>query len=312
FGTGFGAGLNSAWFTSPKPHRTLGFDLRVSVTAAMVPDADQIFNVASLSLERLQILDGGSVTPTLFGEDTPGPRVGEFYLNPVSGQTEELYSFRMPEGTGIPIVPTPMAQLTVGLIRDTNLSIRYVPNIAVGEDVDYGVIGFGVQHGLNQWLGSLPVDVSVQFGFTNLHLDLMVDERPIVDFNTENPYPDSFWQNQAFKFQSNAYTANLIVGKQLPIFSVYGGVGFQDSKTTLKAAGNYPILVPVDMNELEPGGPTKKVDAITDPIDIELIGGNKVHAFVGGRIRLAVFAISFNYTRSTYNSYTLGAGISFR
>lgn len=311
FGTGFGTGLNSGWITSPRPLRPLGFDLRFNITAAIVPDSDQLFNIANLSLEKLRILDGGSVTPTLFGEDQPGPRVGELYLNPVTGQTEELYSFRMPEGIGVPVVPTPMSQLSIGLIKDTHITVRYLPSVTVGDDVDYGLMGFGIQHGLDQWLG-LPFDLSVQFGFTNLHIDLQTNERPVADFNTENPFPDSHWNNQAFQFSSNAYTANLVAGIQIPVFSVYGGIGFQESVTRLKTAGNYPIVVPVSPEELEPGGAVRRIDSLSDPLDIELIGGNRIHAFIGGRVRLALFAISFNYTRSTYNSYTLGAGISFR
>lgn len=311
FGTGFGTGLNSGWITSPRPHRPLGFDLRITITAAMVPDADQVFNLANLTLQNIQVLDGRTITPTLFGDDEPGPRVGQFFLNPVTGQNEELYSFRMPEGIGVPVVPTPMSQLTIGLIKDTHVSIRYFPTVSVSDDFDYGLKGFGIQHGLDQWFG-LPFDLSVQFGYTNLHLELLTNERPVVDLLTDNPFPDSFWNNQKFQFSSNAYTANLIAGIQIPIVSVYGGIGFQEAVTRLKTSGNYPIVVPVDSVELQPGGPIKKIEALTDPLDIELIGGNRIHAFVGGRVRLAVFAISFNYTRSTYNSYTIGAGISFR
>ena len=56
-----GAGLNNAWWTTAKPHKKLGFDISLSITPIIIPDADKSFNIG---------YDGsftGGKTATIFG-----------------------------------------------------------------------------------------------------------------------------------------------------------------------------------------------------------------------------------------------------
>jgi len=149
FANGFGADLNSGWVNSARPYRTLGFDLRVSAGVAIVPTGDRSFNVDELDLQNLERVDGPSEAQTAFGEDVTGPEMGVFGTNPVTGLRQEITRFTMPEGTGYPFVPAPMIQGTVGIIKDTDISLRFMPTVTV-EDINTSLFGFGVKHGLNQ------------------------------------------------------------------------------------------------------------------------------------------------------------------
>ncbi|MDR4987578.1 MAG: hypothetical protein RG741_01910, partial [Bacteroidales bacterium] len=73
-GNGMGANLNGGWYNTAKVHRTLGFDLTFTITAAMVPETAKSFNIAQLGLENLQLKPGESpIAPTFAGDTGMGP-----------------------------------------------------------------------------------------------------------------------------------------------------------------------------------------------------------------------------------------------
>lgn len=316
YSKGFGADLNSGWNNTARPYKTLGFDLRVSAAASFVPLADELFNVSDLSFEQLEILSGNS-TPTIAGPDNGSrARLGKTYTNPQTGNQEELFAFDMPEGTGFPYVPAPMVQLTVGIPFDTDISLRAVPTIDV-PDVDgtIDLFGVGVKHGLNQWIPGgalLPVDISAQAGFTQLSFNVGVDVQPEVDGDTRNDFNDSNWDNQNIELSSTGYVFNLLVGKTLPLLSVYGGVGMSSSEMIIKTSGAYPITVANSEYDGQNDTRTKAVEELVDPVDLNITGENSLQALAGFRVRLGFIAVSGSYTLSEYPVANLGVGISFR
>lgn len=314
FGIGFGDGLNSGWFTSPKPHQKYGFDLRIGATAAMVPEFDRFFLIDQLPLQNLKVLEGPFLTPTFFGDDSPVARVGETFINPTTGLEEELYSFDMPIGVDVPYVVTPIVQLSIGLIRDTHISFRFVPQLTIANDFDTGLFGFGVQHGLSQWLNpeSDKLDISVQFGYTNFRSTIRYRVDPDADSDVENNFQRSTWDDQNMSLEANAWTSTLLIGRQMNIISFYGGFGFQNSVTTLKVNGSYPLIIPQDETEYQPGGPTRRIFRIDDPVNLDFVNDTRLHYLVGARLRLASITLSTSYTFARYNNLHVGLGVSFR
>jgi hypothetical protein len=319
FADGFGADLNSGWINTAKPYSTLGFDLRISAGVAIVPTGDRSFNVDELNFENLERVNGPSEAQTAFGEDVQGPEMGVFGTNPFTGLRQEITRFTMPEGTGYPYVPAPMIQGTIGIIKDTDISLRYMPTVTF-EDINTSLFGFGVKHGLNQWLpgGSvLPVDLSVQLGYTNLTSDFGFEVDPEEGQDIYNPYAGnpSLWDDQALELEATGFTGNLLVGKNMPIISVYGGVGFQTSSMTLKSPGSYPVTVfNEDYNPVDNTEETREkiIERLDEPIDLSFDGSNSIHAMAGFRLRLSLLTISGSYTLSNYPVANIGVGLSFR
>jgi hypothetical protein len=245
--------------------------------------------------------------------------MGVFGTNPVTNTREEITRFTMPEGTGYPYVPAPMVQATIGIIKDTDLSIRYMPTITV-QDININLFGIGVKHGLNQWIpggSALPVDLSVQLGFTELTSDYGFDLNPEEGNDIYNPFAGtpSTWDDQAIELEATGFTGNLLVGKNLPIISLFGGVGFQTSSMTISSFGSVPITsFNPDYNPLDTSEETREkiIERLDEPIDLEFDGSNSVHALAGFRLRLGFFAISGSYTLSNYPVANLGVGLSFR
>lgn len=320
FGKGFGAAMNTGWFTSAAPHKTLGFDLSVSAGVAIVPSGDLKFNVNDLGLTTLELKSGTSAETGTLSGDKNTDTVFEIYADDPSNPGNEilLTSFDMPGGVGIGYVPSPVIQASVGIIKDTDISLRFAPETEIGDFGSIGMFGFGIKHGLNQWIpggGLLPVDLSVQFGYSSLKMDGNFDVTPDVDGQTYNPFPASTWEGQGVAFEATGYTFNVIAGKKLPVIGGYVGVGYESSTTTVGTPGSYPItsINPnYDPSSTAESTREKIIEKIDEPLDLEFTGDNSFRAFAGVEIKLFVLKIFANYTLSTYSAVNAGVGISFR
>lgn len=323
FGSGFGASLNTGWTNTADPHGTLGFDLTVSTGLAVVPDGAKSFDVTELDLQRIQLKGNNPITPTINGDSEQGALLAAYADpdGPGGIGVQEIMEFNMPEGSGFGYVPAPMIKGAVGIVKDTEIMFRYMPEYEVGDFGSFSLYGFGAKHGINQWLPGgnlLPIDLSVMFGYTSMEVgsglevtasDVMQDPD-----NTENPYNASQWDGQEVGLNTDAWTVNALVGKSLPVISVYAGVGYEASTLNINTPGSYPTVIPNDA--YDPENPNQEepliVDAIDEPIDIAIEGDNGFRALAGLRLKFAVFHISGSYTLSNYSSYNLGVGISFR
>lgn len=325
FGSGFGASLNTGWTNTAGPHGTLGFDLTVSSGLAVVPDGAKSFDITELDLQRIQLKGDDPITPTINGDSEQGALLAAYADpdGPGGMPVQEIMEFNMPEGSGFGYVPAPMIKGAVGIVKDTELMFRYMPEVEVGDFGSFSLYGFGAKHGINQWLPGgnlLPVNLSLMFGYTSMDVgsgldfsadDVMGDN----EGNIENPYGASQWEGQEIGLNTDAWTINALVGKSLPIISVYAGVGYEASTLNINSPGSYPTIRVKENAENPPNNEPNKplfVDSVDEPINISIDGDNGFRALAGLRLKFAVFHISGSYTLSNYSSYNLGVGVSFR
>lgn len=324
FGKGFGPGINSEWIQSAKPHKTLGFDITVRAALAVVPDLDKSFDVTDFNFNQLEYADdpGDSpITPTISGNNEVGPRMlaqAEVQLPDGSTTTATLADFNMPEGTGFDFVPAPVIQAGVGITNDTEIMVRYMPSMTMPFDGSIELFGAGIKHGINQWLPAgnlLPVDLALMGGFTSLDVEANLVVNPEVDNFTRNPFENApeTWDGQNMTMNSEAYTVMALIGKSLPIISVYGGVGYEASTLDLNLNGSYPITAPDNPNDPDfEIGKYKVVQEHQDPVALSYEGANSLKAMAGLRIKLAIISINADYTIGNYPVASAGVGISFR
>lgn len=321
FGSGFGASLNSGWTNTAQPHKTLGFDLTVSSGLAVVPKTDKTFTIPEIGLKELEVSNGPSTLQTINGKSDVATTSLASYET-INGQRRKLFEFDMPTGTGFGYVPAPEVKGAVGIVKDTELMLRFVPEVDIGDYGTFKQYGFGAKHGINQWLPGgklLPVNLSVMVGYTKQTVssgfeltgqDIIVDPN-----NTENPYASqpSTWDGQKIQIETEAYTFDALVGKSLPVISVYGGVGYEVSAMSIGTPGTYPTI---GANPAYQGGSNNEkpliVKTIDKPIDVEIDGQNGMHLLAGFRLRFTFLHISASYKLSKYSTFNAGVGISFR
>lgn len=290
----FSLGMNQGWYNTAKPHKVAGFDLTASFSLMKVPDSDILFDANKLGLTNIVLVDpltglpksDGNI-PTILGPDNPPT----FSPNdPLSlGNTSD--DFQGPGGVDPGAdakflknkMPAGMLQLGFGLPKGTELKLRLVPKIDVG-DGKFNLFGIGVMHDIKQYIPgikNLPFDLSALIGYTKMKLDVPLDL-------TANP-------DQHGIFEVKSTTIQGLISKKLSVVTFYGGLGYNIAKSKLAMLGTYDI-----------GGTNVK-----DPVDLSFAASG-VRASAGMRLKLAVFTFSADYTLQKYNALTLGFGISVR
>ncbi len=292
----FSLGVNQGWYNTAKPHKIAGFDLTFSGSLVTVPSSDRLFDTNALGLSEITVVDeftglrksDGNI-PTILGPDTPPT----FSLNSTLGNTGD--DFQGPGGVDLGAdakflknkMPAAMFQLGFGLPKGTDLKLRLVPKIDVG-DGKFNLFGIGIMHDIKQHIPGikdLPFDLAAIIGYTKIKLDVALDP-------TSNP-------DQKGLFEVKSTTIQGLISKKLSVVTFYGGLGYNIAKSNLGLLGTYDI------------GSGGTSTTIKDPVDLEFKASG-FRATAGMRLKLAVFTFSADYTLQKYKALTLGFGINVR
>lgn len=295
--TGIGGSLNTGWFQSAGTHKLFGIDLQIRGALAVVPASDQRFFVNENTFEKIDLVEGeAAYSPTGAGNSSKGPVVV------VRDGGRIVARFSLPQGSGFQYVPAPLIQATVGTIKNTDLILRFIPEIKMGEYVDFNMRGFGIKHSVSQWLPGdrvFPVDISLFAGFNHVDITGHFDMQP------DQPDPATNYDNQRVFIDFNTFAAKLVVGKDLNALSFYGGLGYETSTMDLTVTGNYPMPI------TGPGG-TTVTETLTDPFAYSQKGKNKYSAMTGVAFKLSIIRIFGEFTYAKYPIGNAGIGISIR
>ena len=303
---GFGAGMNTGWIHTSTPKDFPDFYIGIQSGLSFVPSSEHRFDVTNMVFENLNYQDGPTTAPTVNGPQRDGPTMQ--IIKNANGSGQPVGYFTLPQGTGLNFAPAPVIQAGIGLLYNTSLMIRLVPKIKV-DDYSAYMTGFGVHHGLNQWIPGgqdLPVDLSVMLGYTLIRGRINLNIIPEYDPGTTNPYSMDTWNNQYLRSRSTAFTLNFIAGRKFSVLNIYGGLGYETSKSSIKTVGNYPTTMP------DPQVNNRyhtRIDMLTDPINFSINGFKTVHLLAGFAVDLGIFQFFTDYTLSKYS--TLSAGFGF-
>lgn len=278
--TGFGLGLNSMWYTSAKAKNFLRFDLRLSASGAFVPSSDKTFNVTKLGLTSMAPVAGSNVnTPTLSGPKQDGTRMQ------IGNNNDPNKQFNLPKGIGVGLVPAPQVQLTVGLPKNIDVSVRYTPTIDLSDFGKVDLFGVGAKvEVLPLLLGKtgkmLPFDLAVAFGYTQLKWNIPLEVG-------QNPNPD---QNIDVKLKGVSVDA--IISKKIAMFTPFFSAGYNKSNTHIRALGTYSFE---GSNE-------------TNPFEIKRTDVSGMKASLGFQLHLSFFRLYGSYTQAKYGYANAGIG----
>ncbi|WP_018126235.1 DUF6588 family protein [Balneola vulgaris] len=313
FPTGFGSGLNAGFTEGAAPKKILGFSIQIRPSVAVVPSTDQSFDISTLDLEKIRVAAGEDpIAPTIAGEDKAGPLL-EIFDDPNDPNRNKLGEFRMPKGTGFNYVPAPIVQASIGLIKKTDVTVRYLPETNISDFGDISILGGAIKHELSQYVPGgklLPVDISVMVGFNQITANADLNLEPVGTRDPNDPNlgsnPNPNFDDQQVKTTTNTFVVNALVGKSLPFISAYAGVGFQQATFDLDMKGDYPV------KSFNPITPTQDYNVVTDPFGFSIDSESNMHLLGGFRLRLGILAIYGEATLASYFTANAGVGISFR
>ncbi len=276
FGKSLGMSLNSGWYNSAKPHGLLGFDITFTVPITIPASSDKTFDVSKLNLEYWQIQSGQSnLSPTVTGKKS-----GATVLTDKATGSNTL---NMPVGANLQFIPAPVIQLAKGLPLHTELVGRFFPTVNISGVGNFGMWGVGIKNEFLEFIPfakRIPINASVFFGYTQFRSSFDISK------------PDK----QKLDFKASGYTVRLLVSKSIPVLTVYGGIGYNHSKTEVALKGTYNV---------------DEVGSITNPVEFDFMN-NGFTANLGVRLKLAILAFHFDYALGDYGIFNAGVGINFR
>lgn len=316
----FGNGLAGGWYNTAQAHKKFGVDLTISLNMAAIPDAEKMFSFAEAGFNRFQLRgDADGMLPTFAGASAESgselfiPANTTIDYNGQSITIEDEIALEVPNGLfgeadlSLSSMPTPTVNLGIGLIKNTDLKIRLVPEQNVG-DFGFKLFGIGVMHDIKQWIPgmkALPFDLSGFIGTTKLTASLALTANSVNE-DASNGTTTSFTGEGEAEFISRATTFQVLISKKLSILTPYVGVGFNSVKSTFDVRGEFDYDV-----ENSTTSDTQHLD-ITDPVSLEFTGAGGARATVGARIKLAILTLHADYTIQKYKTFTAGVGLSIR
>ena len=273
----FGASLNNGWYNTAKPHNLGGFDLTFTLNTVIIPNSAKTFNIKDAGGNTF--ISNESEASTIFGSKETTTMYYESYsTDEPAGFSIE---FEMPGGFKTPVMPLPMIQAGIGLIKNTAIDIRYMPMLNIGDAGNINLFGVGVKHDLLQWIpaigDAIPMSLSLQGGYTALNTEIEISE-------------------QAVSLNTKATTINLVASKKLLMLTGYAGLGYNSSTTTFLTDANFNL------------------DGVrfSEKVKIEFESSNNVRANIGLRLNITLITIQADYTFAEYPTATLGLGVSLR
>jgi hypothetical protein len=297
FANGVSSGMNQGWYNTAKPHKVAGFDLTITVNAMFIPDDEMFYNVAKLDLEVIRLSEESPDYRSATIQNAPtviGPDRAPIFEATEDGVTEEFSGppgLNIEEEIGMSVVPVPMVNLGFGLPKGTDIKLRFLPSLGLGDDANINLFGLGVMHDVKQWIPgmkTLPFDLSAFAGYTRLMVKYDVPE-------------DEFSQNGRGELAMSAFTLQGLISKKISVLTLYGGVGYNVAKSNLKMLGQYDINGDGNFNGARE----------TNPVDIGFsASGPRVTG--GFRLKLAVITLHADYTLQKYSALSIGFGINVR
>lgn len=288
--------LNNGWYQTAKTHKKLGFDISIQANATIIPKNAQSFLFNEGDYKYLSLESGSNTINTVMGEKN----TSVIAVRIPEANDYKVASFKIPNGVGdespMNSVPSPMIQASLGIALNTDVSVRYLPNIN-SNDISGNLVGFGIKHNLMKYFGpldNLPLNVSILGGYTKLNV--------LYDVQNSSGIQGS---NQEAEFDLNTYTIQAIASLDFPIISVYGGIGYNKGTSTLKMKGIYELEYTFENSN------ETITESITDPINMGF-DTTGMNGTFGAKINLGFFKIFGDFTINEYNTLSAGIAFSFR
>jgi len=296
--------LNNGWYRTAKTHKLLGFDVTVNASLAEVPNAKQVFtfNNSDYNMGNTTIkLSSGAQSaelPTAMGGETNEELMLE--RNVDSSITNLKSTFNAPNGLlarqssdYVGMAPLAIAQIGIGLIKKTDLTVRFVPEQS-GDDYNIKLLGVGLKHNILQYFPIAKrtplVNVSVFGGYTKLESNYFPTGDNLDDVN--------------INLVIQSYTAQLLGSVDLGLINFYVGLGYTAGTSSLSYSGLYTIK---DDNGVTPNSQINLDRLSSADFDV-----NSLKATLGTSVNIAFLKIFADYSIQEYNSVTAGVALSFK
>lgn len=280
------------WVQSAEVKKPLRFEISLLANATFIQDKHKSFTLNTADYNNLYFRDGSTSreVATAFGENDRDI-VMYAEVTDESGVFRDEVEFVLPQGlasVNINVLPTAFLQARLGLFSGAEVKVRYFPKVDK-EDVKVGLIGAGLQYEISRLLPAtklLPVAISGLVGYTNLSANYDFTDTEIID-----------GEKQQFDVTQNSFVFQLQASTKLPVFNVYGGIGYVTGTSDFDVVGTYRVRGGIPLFE--------QSSQFTDPFSVRTkVSG--VRGTIGARLSVGFFGIHADYNISEYSNVSAG------
>jgi hypothetical protein len=242
-----GTYLNSGGYYSANVSTFFGFKLSLIGMMIMVPDDQTTFSTSD-----------GEKSATFFGDKGAAvPGTGGYII--------------YPPGVNTTSIPAAMPQIAVSTLG-SEVMLRFVPTTEL-DDVEVGLLGFGLKHSISQYIPLLPVDIAVQLLYNKVSI-----ESPDLDMSTTN-----------LAFNAHA-------SRSFGLLTLYGGLQYESTS--------------MDIDYTFTGIGFEGLDD-DEKLSLSLDGDNSVRLTLGAALRLAVLVINADVNIGSQTALVAGLNFEF-
>lgn len=245
---------SAGWYISAKSLELGKFSLGLNVSGVPFPSSKKTFNVQDSDFLNLDIRNASSASiPTALGGNE---RV--FFDFEIDGDS---YEFQAIGGIGTDFFAFPNLQAQVGLWKETELSLRYGPQVKIDRS-SYALYGVGVKHNISQYLfkEDRPVELAVIANYSLVDFNIFFNRLALAA--ADGSAPIAVLEGYLTDFHS--VTLGAIASKQLGNWVYTGGLNYNISSLDYSLVGDEGIFLDLfnsSLQVLSENTYTFKVDA---------------------------------------------------
>ncbi len=320
--TAFGMGVNSGTFHTAKPHKMLGFDVKLNVAATTVTDVGQNYDFAlpdanidfvmalelvpgqgsqnfNLSINPNDVYESDRESSTLFGPnesnaiEVDGAAAVDVIAAQIASQSGGLMTAAQIESNFGSEISSAISGNIPAIMTPTGFDLpvfpMVMPQISVGLPMSIELTLRGFPEADMGDIGKFSF-----YGFGGkIGLNQFI---PIPNIAIPRIAVGYYMTNLGIGDLLNAQNSILTVqaSKSIPFLTVYGGVGMESSSMEVK----YEYV--------------DELTGTTLPIEFSLDGENSFRTIVGARLKLFLLTINADYNVGEFNTFNLGVGLTLR
>lgn len=229
----------SSFFSSARSLELFEFDVSAHVNILPVPNKQKSFTVRDSDFVSFKIRGATAAeVPTVLGDGTE-----VFYDFELDGEAFEIQTF---EGANQNTFYYPYIQGSVGLWKQTELTVQYVPEIRIN-DSGYRTFGGAIKHNISQyWLDDVASDTSFQLAaqvaYSSFNYDVLFDDFEVRRTDPE-PGDEPLAVINTLSVDANAFTSQLIGSKRIKNLEFVGSFAVLVNKFDYTLGGDGELFL---------------------------------------------------------------------
>ncbi|WP_103071153.1 DUF6588 family protein [Aquimarina sediminis] len=277
--------VSNGWYNTAETKKLWHFEVGIVGNLSFVREEKQSFVLNVQDYTDLSFRNGQT---SQIVANALGVNEGDVSVVVNQGQITEV-EIVLPDGIGdseINSLPSGFLQGSLGLIKSTEIKLRFLPRMKAVQDAEIQLYGIAFQHEFTDWVFPLkrwPVRLSGLLGYTNV--------KGFYDINSDSGVAGA---DQEVRLNTNSWLITGIVSTKLPVLNFYGGLGYYFGSSDADVLGTYQVQ----------NGPLIS-QTLTDPISVRN-KTNGVKATIGAKAQFGIFRANLDYTLQNYNNLSLG------